>query len=204
MTKQAGVGIIHIEGQFVGWADDRIPHRRLRVATTGGEQIVKIAKSIRNLVQQWQPGMWLSLKGQHNRRKEVKIEQIIVPEASRCLTKVDLPQPVLVQVCRGKACRRKGADAICAAMAATIEQAGISGQVEIETVKCLDRCKAAPCLIVSPINERGKQEETLIHRQVTPTEAQQLVEEYLNPIEIPLSSDRQIDCAREVASPLIK
>ena len=57
MNKQHKL-IKPLTGHFLGWGDDSTPHRYIKIATISGEQIVKVAKSLRPQIQDWQPGMW--------------------------------------------------------------------------------------------------------------------------------------------------
>jgi hypothetical protein len=61
MSKHHHKRICHLQGYLIGWGDDRVPHRYLKLATTDGEKLVKIAKSLRAQIQDWQAGIYLNL-----------------------------------------------------------------------------------------------------------------------------------------------
>ena len=69
------------------------------------------------------------------------------------------PAPVLaqstrhVQVCTGKACRKRGSEAMLAALQAQAEtQPGVS----VTSCKCLDQCKAAPNVQLSDVGRAAQ------------------------------------------------
>jgi (2Fe-2S) ferredoxin len=170
MSKHQQASAIPIDGWFLGWADDATPHRRCRLATTNGETIIKIAKSLRERVQIWQPGTWLSLQGKESGRG-IKIDRIVPPTPNKTLKKAPEKPPVLpvkVKVCNGKACQRRGSANICQAIEGEIAAAGMTCQ--IETVKCLDRCKHSPHLLIDDLDRGGKQGRQH-YQKVTPVEA---------------------------------
>ena len=154
-----------LTGQFLGWGDDRTPHRYIKLATTNGEQRVKIAKSLRDRVQDWQPGIWLTLMSQERichttGERKIKIKQVLSlptthdPSDSSSLipiAPVAVCPPTLtkIQVCGGSSCRRRGSENICQSMQAYLDRADLTTRVQIETVKCLHQCKAAPHAIVT-------------------------------------------------------
>ena len=161
MNKQHKL-IKPLTGHFLGWGDDSTPHRYIKLATTSGEQIVKVAKSLRPQIQDWQPGMWLTLLSQERTslatgEKKIKVKQLLTapsippscqidrefPPTDEC--KVRMPvEPTKIRVCQGSSCRRRGSEQICRSMQAYLETNDLTGKVEIETVKCLHQCKAAP------------------------------------------------------------
>ncbi len=166
MNKQHKL-IKPLTGHFLGWGDDSTPHRYIKLATNSGEQIVKVAKSLRPQIQDWQPGMWLTLLS-HERislatgETKIKVKQLLisptiypscqigsefVPTDERKVSTSS--EPTKIRVCQGSSCRRRGSEQICRSMQAYIEKNDLANQVEIETVKCLHQCKAAPHAIVS-------------------------------------------------------
>lgn len=161
MNKQHKL-IKPLTGHFLGWGDDSTPHRYIKLATSSGEQTVKVAKSLRSQIQDWQPGMWLTLLSQERTslatgEKKIKVKQLLtapsiysscridreLPPTDEC--KVSMPtEPTKIRVCQGSSCRRSGSEKICRSMQAYLETNNLTGKVEIETVKCLHQCKAAP------------------------------------------------------------
>lgn len=132
-----------LTGEFLGWSDDCIPHRDLKLATDTGTIALKVAKSLRSQIQDWQVGISLSLTIQERRdpatgKVKTKVKQY---------TAVDRLPTTQIQVCQGSSCRRRGSAEIGAAMQAYIDRYQLTDRVEIQPVKCLHQCKNAPCAL---------------------------------------------------------
>jgi hypothetical protein len=170
MNKQHKL-IEPLTGHFLGWGDDSTPHRYIKLATSSGEQLVKVAKSLRPQIQDWQPGMWLTLLSQKRisrttGKTKIKVKQLLATsdiypscQLGSDFSPIDQKpvitpvEPTKIRVCQGSSCRRSGSEQICRSMQAYIKKNDLTAQVEIETVKCLHQCKAAPHAIVhSPIS----------------------------------------------------
>jgi (2Fe-2S) ferredoxin len=163
MSKHQQKIIQPLTGQFMGWGDDASPHRYIRVATASGEQVVKVAKNLRPLIQDWQPGIWLTLQSQKRvnlATGETKIKMIelltpsvdLSPPAGIDSIRGSNPsEPTQIRVCQGSSCRRRGSEGICTAMQTYLDRHDLTDRVEIKPVKCLHQCKAAPhAIIVQP------------------------------------------------------
>jgi Thioredoxin-like [2Fe-2S] ferredoxin len=173
MSKHHHKRICHLQGYLLGWGDDRVPHRYLKLATNDGEKLVKIAKSLRSQIQDWQPSMYLELvvAAQVDRSTgqiKLKVKQFLnspqliqqikqLPTSIPANSTVNLPlekpslceiEPTTIRVCQGSSCRRRGSEQICRSMQAYLTQNDLTEQVKIEPVKCLHQCKAAPHAIV--------------------------------------------------------
>ena len=195
MSNQQRKIIRSLTGHFLGWGDDRTPHRYIRLATPNGEQLLKIAKSLRPQIQDWQPGIWVTLLSQERIGStgeiEIKVKQLLTPPqiesplengfAAPVPPTIDrysvANSPVLptkIQVCQGSSCRRRGSEGICHAMQTYLDRHDLTERVEIETVKCLHQCKAAPHAIV--INPGGAILPGKTHyRQIQPTQVSSLL-----------------------------
>lgn len=156
-----------LTGHFLGWGDNMTPHRYIKLATNRGERLVKIAKSLRPQVQDWQPGMLLTLLSQERicpstGETKIKIKQLLTPPlidpSSRfsliddTLAEIIPVEPTKIRVCQGSSCRRRGSEQICQSIKVYLDQNDLTEQVQIETVKCLHQCKAAPHAIFSNSN----------------------------------------------------
>lgn len=153
MSKKPKKVIRSLTGRFVGWGDDILPHRYIKLATTNGEQLIKVAKSIRHQIQDWQPGNWLTLMCQERTdgdtgERHLKVKQLLPfpfsPAASSAVKSASDLSATKIQVCQGSSCRRKGSDRICRSIQAYLADNNLTDRVEIESVKCLHQCKAAP------------------------------------------------------------
>ena len=193
-----------LAGHFLGWGDDRTPHRYIRLATPNGEQLLKIAKSLRPQIQDWQPGIWLTLLSQERIGStgeiEIKVKQLLTPPQMESPLENGFAAPVpptidrhpvanspvlptKIQVCQGSSCRRRGSEGICHAMQTYLDRHDLTERVEIETVKCLHQCKAAPHAIVT--NPAGAILPGKTHyRQIQPTQVSSLLAKHF-PIDAP-------------------
>jgi (2Fe-2S) ferredoxin len=155
-----------LTGSFLGWGDDRTPHRYIKFATANGEHLIKVARNLRPQIQDWQPGIWLALLTQERicrstGETKIKVKQLLtlpyiapannLPSGSPSQSKIDDSpvQPTKIQVCQGSTCRRRGSDKICKSMQVYLDRHDLSTQLQIESVKCLHQCKAAPHAIVT-------------------------------------------------------
>lgn len=193
-----------LAGKFLGWGDERIPHRYIKLATTSGEQVVKVAKSLRPLIQEWQPGIWLTLLGQKQvnlttGKIRIKVKQILTPPTLNDLSpppnrlstlaaiepmvaigdrdsvEANTPTQMQIRVCQGSSCRRRGSDGICRAMQTYLDRNELTERVEIKPVKCLHQCKAAPHAIVTQLTE-GSQPEKTHYRQLQHYQVQAILD----------------------------
>ena len=199
MGRQHHKHIQPLTGQFLGWGDDRTPHRYIKLATANGERRVKIAKSLRAQIQNWQPGIWLTLMSQERicpttGDRKIKAKQLldlptaITPSDSPPLAPVAPvaePPATTIQVCGGSSCRRRGSGNICQSMQAYLDRYDLTDRVQIETVKCLHQCKAAPhAIVTNTATTSGKTH----YRQLQPSQVQLLLAKHF-PIPAPSSAN---------------
>ncbi len=172
-----------LTGQFLGWGDDRTPHRAIKLATASGLQTAKVAKSLRSQIQDWQPGISLHLLTKQRinlttGETSIKVKQLLtLPSididshlpavaAENAFPVIDTPielpttteivtPSAEILVCQGSSCRRRGSEGICRSMQAYLEQHDLTDRVEIKPVKCLHQCKAAPHAIFTSSTETG-------------------------------------------------
>jgi Thioredoxin-like [2Fe-2S] ferredoxin len=158
-----------LTGQFLGWGDERTPHRSISIATASGVQTLKVAKSLRSQIQDWQLGISLNLTlvqrvKSSSKKVALKVKHAeILPAASpdpsvvmalggRAASDENRERddaPTEIRVCQGSSCRRRGSASLCAAMQAYLDDRELTDRVEIVPVKCLHQCKAAPHAIVT-------------------------------------------------------
>jgi Thioredoxin-like [2Fe-2S] ferredoxin len=151
-----------LTGHFLGWGDDRNPHRYIKLATANGEHLIKVARNLRPQIQDWQPGLWLTLQIQERicrstGETKIKVKQLLTSPPVALLAESPLQpktdgshvKPTKIQVCQGSTCRRRGSEQICRSMQAYVDRHDLTTRVQIESVKCLHHCKAAPQAIVT-------------------------------------------------------
>lgn len=139
----------------------------LRLAVTGREYWVKVPKPLRaELDPAIVPGNWLAVRGWASRcRKTGKLklraesivrvgapagEAVMVPLRSLPETPPAARKPAKVLVCTKSSCRKRGAEAICAALQADLQARGLTEAVEIRTTGCLKACKHGPNAVFMP------------------------------------------------------
>jgi NADH:ubiquinone oxidoreductase subunit E len=180
MSKQQQKRIRYLTGHFLGWGDDRPPHRYIKLVTDNGERLVKVAKNLRPHIQDWQPGIWLTLITQekicrYTGELKIKVKQLVTAPTIESTPITSHPfVPTKIQVCQGSTCRRRGSERICQAMQAHIDGHDLTERVKIEAVKCLHQCKTAPhAIVISPTGETPSQKTH--YRQIQPTQVQALL-----------------------------
>jgi Thioredoxin-like [2Fe-2S] ferredoxin len=196
MSKHSQKLIKPLVGQFLGWGDDRTPHRYLKIATLEGEERVKVAKVLRPHIQDWQPGIGVTLLSKEQicratGKRKLKVKQLLFPTYSgsapsaqeNSLASTESVTATKIQVCQGSSCRRRGSGQICQAMQAYIEAHDLTDRVEIQSVKCLHQCKAAPQAIVTSPNSEVLPGKTH-HRQIHPNRVAAILAKHF-PIELP-------------------
>jgi hypothetical protein len=168
MSKHQHKLVRSLTGEFIGWGDDRTPHRYIKLATVSGDRIVKIAKSLRSQIQDWQPGIWVFLLCQERGNPttgivKIKAKQLLttpvinLSEEGRELAKIaqnksvttSVEPPTQIQICQGSSCRSRGSAGICQSIQTYLEAHDLTDRVEIKPVKCLHQCKAAPHAILN-------------------------------------------------------
>ena len=166
-----------LTGYFLGWGDNRTRHGHIKLATVDGERLIKVTKSLRPHIQDWQPGIYLRLITQETidrdtGARKIKVKQLVsaaaiesashLPTELPSLQSID-PQsvanhplaPTKIQVCQGSSCRKRGSQQICQSMQTNLDRYQLAEQVEIESVKCLHHCKAGPhAIVISPTEAR--------------------------------------------------
>ncbi len=187
MSNQQYKLIRPLTGYFLGWGDDRTPHRYMRLETVNGDRLVaKVAKSLRSQIQDWQPGVFVNLLTQDRIDRstgshKIKVKQLFVtPSIARSVDLISPPvvstsvTPTKIQVCQGSSCRRRGSEKVCQIMQSYLNQNDLTDTVQIQSVKCLHQCKAAPQVVVTSPSTAIMPGKTH-YRQIQPTQVQVLL-----------------------------
>lgn len=193
MGKHKQKRVRSLTGKFLGCVDDRSTPRYIKLATASGEQTVKVAKSLRSQIRNWQPGIRLNFLCQERidlltGKCKIKVKQLLTPprldsdspesqpvlisvsSSAQELSSSTAITPTEIRVCQGSSCRRRGSAGICQAMQTYLDRHDLADRVEIKTVKCLHQCKAAPHAIFTS-SDAGTPQKThyrqLQHHQIT-------------------------------------
>ncbi|WP_373542420.1 (2Fe-2S) ferredoxin domain-containing protein [Chamaesiphon sp.] len=201
MSKQPHKRLRSLTGYFRGWGDDRPLHAYIQLAMLDGDRLVKVAKSLRPHIQDWQPGIYLTLLAQETSSRDsgeckIKVKQVLTtqprdPDRQVLVGLASAPPiappsrashgvvvPTKIQICQGSSCRKRGGEKICQMMQAYLNGSELGERVEIETVKCLHQCKAAPhAIVTSPAGATlpGKTH----YRQVQSSQVQAILAQHL-------------------------
>jgi (2Fe-2S) ferredoxin len=192
MSNQQQKLIRPLTGYFLGWGDDRTPHRYIRLGTANGDLLVKVGKQLRSDIQDWRLGSLVNLlvreridraTGSH----KIKVKQLLTttridptvnrlsPLTTDSMSTTSNPvAPTKIQICQGSSCRRRGSDKTCQMMQTYLERHELTDTVQIESVKCLHQCKAAPQAIVTSPSTAPIPGKTH-YRQIQPTQVQALL-----------------------------
>jgi (2Fe-2S) ferredoxin len=218
MSKQHQQHLRPLTGYFLGWGDDRTPHGHIKLATSDGERLIKVAKSLRRQIQDWQPGICLELLVkvricrdtgiQKIKVKQISIVPNIDPDGDRSAKlapcqSIDSPPAAdegslqtKIQICQGSSCRKRGSEQICQSMQAYLEEHNLTDRVQIEPVKCLHQCKTAPHAIVTSPDAIGSKKTH--YRQIQSSQMLALLAKHF-PIDLP-SEPKACDLTEKVST----
>lgn len=161
-----------LEGRFLGFDPGASsPRKFMTVHIATGEISVKLSKSLRLMLHGYlATGDWIRLVGKqkldpdtqewrYKAHEVIKIAALTasspLPEPVRTRAKAASPQkPKKVLICNKSACRKRGSEALCDLLEATLTKSAHSKQVIIKKTGCMDRCKTGPHLVFMPDKRR--------------------------------------------------
>ncbi|MFB8789278.1 MAG: (2Fe-2S) ferredoxin domain-containing protein [Potamolinea sp.] len=180
--QEEKVSTFHLEGKFVGFVDyfEENP-KRLKLATAEGERWIKLSKELRSSLKEiLKPGDWLEISGEYKykyKTGELKLKAYQVNLKASISQPTDLQPPqktpktkACVMICQKSSCRKRGADQVCQAVAASLRDHGLEDQVAIKSTGCMNQCKTGPCVVLMPDKSR--------YTQVSPQEIPTLIEKH--------------------------
>ncbi len=135
-----------LTGEYGGIVRDAAGKRRLRLRVPGGEWLLKVPRLLRRRIMAGhRGGETIRLTGDTERNaageavRRVVVEILPVPGAP-------VPRATVgpIQVCTKKNCWRQGGRELWTALERGLAAGGLSGQITLEGVGCLDRCRMAP------------------------------------------------------------
>lgn len=139
----------------------------IRLATSQGEQYIKIAKSLRpDCADVLQPGTWIQVQGcQKANTKTGKIKlraKAIMPtlpglhpqavDVSPCL-EVNHQQGK-IKICQKSGCRKRGSKQVLSALNTAIQNSGQADNIQLQSMGCMGKCKSGPNLVILPDKTR--------------------------------------------------
>ena len=139
-----------LTGEFGGIVLTEAGKRRLRLRVGGTERLLKVPRDLRRrMIGNFRPGQTMRVSGTEDRHdssghsKWVVSAMLPVSAASAAATAQAVPTGD-IQVCAKKNCWRNGGRELLAALERGVEERGLTGEVRVKAVGCLDRCKQGP------------------------------------------------------------
>lgn len=185
-----------LNGELTGLIiEDADRLKGIKLAVNSLEYRIKLSKELRNnLPPNLTVGVWVEVVGCATRKKtgilKLKADSLTVlntpsyakPEISELqhLLPKSAASPCQgkVLICQKSACwKKRGGEALNAALKTTLQEQGLSDAVTIKYTGCMDRCKAGPNLVVMPDKTR--------YSQVRPQDIPQLVQQHFAPEVVP-------------------
>ena len=183
------VSEFNLVGQVARVFFDGSKPKYLQLITSSGVHLIKLSKECRCQGENLSPGEQVQVTGlkKLDLKKgtvKLKAEQIWAETSLQASTSTSqLPvnhqktctgKKAQILVCQKSDCRKKGGNAICAALKTILNEHGLQDQVTIKETGCLKRCKAGPNMVVMPDKAR--------YSRVHPTEVPELINKHFQRI----------------------
>jgi (2Fe-2S) ferredoxin len=161
-----------LEGRFLGFAaapdatasDDQTGNfkpKYLRLATSTGEQQIKLAKELRpQLYRSLIPGTWVQVSGSqklNSKRGTLKLKAAQVASKSAQDTNAKAPsthssfpaaKPACILICQKSDCCKRGSRQVAKALETELSDRGLENQVTVKATGCMKRCKAGANVVM--------------------------------------------------------
>lgn len=161
------VSAFSLEGKFLRFElEDGYKRKYLQIGTLEGEYRVKLPKYLRSPMElNLNSGDVVQIFGERkfDYKKDslkLKAERVIVidrqPSAMTPATPVkrQTKAKASILVCQKSDCVKRGANGVCKALEASLNERGLENEVEIKATGCLKQCKAGPNVVVMPDKTR--------------------------------------------------
>jgi len=151
----------------------------IRLATSQGEQYIKLAKSLRPACSDiLQPGTWIQVHGRQTvdtKTGEAKFKaKAIVPALpSSSESQIDEiayysaanHQQGKIKICQKSDCRKRGSKQVQRAIELALQESGRTEDIHVQSIGCMGQCKAGPNLVVLPDKTRytGVKPRNVVH-----------------------------------------
>lgn len=160
----------------------------LRLATSEGEQLLKLSKELRPLILEDQVtvGSWISVSGKETYKpdKGTRKRKIyaIKSDSTGPVPCGEQPAPKkekkakkeVILVCQKSSCCKRGGKAVYQAAMEAVQEKKLSDRVQVKATGCMGKCKKGPCLVVQADKSR--------HLGIKPEQVPELIaKKYHNP-----------------------
>lgn len=180
-----------VQAQLIGFVikeGNKIKY--IRVSISELEYWIKPEKELRETLNTAiAPGTSLQITGQSEWKSgklKLKAHQIKVLEPQKPLSQTITESPVkpnkaCVLVCQKSTCWKRGGQEVCQAIKNTINDQGLTEQVQVKLTGCLKQCKKGPNVVVMPdkarySNVRPQEISTLFDKHFTAVPQEQFAE----------------------------
>lgn len=161
------VSAFSLEGKFLRFElEDGYKRKYLQIGTLEGEYRVKLPKYLRSPMElNLNSGDVVQIFGERkfDYKKDslkLKAERVIVIDRQPPAMTPDTPvkrqtkAKASILVCQKSDCVKRGANGVCKALQASLNERGLENEVEIKATGCLKQCKAGPNVVVMPDKTR--------------------------------------------------
>ncbi len=165
-TSKKQVTTFVLEGRFLeALGKSPLKPKYIRIATAGGEQLLKLSKEVRPLIveHRFPVGSWLTISGKETykpkkrtrKRKinSIKGQQPTTPQPERTKKKGKEKKENIL-VCQKSSCCKRGGKAVYEAAMAAVEQHQLCDRVQVKATGCIGKCKKGPCLVMQSSKSR--------------------------------------------------
>lgn len=135
----------------------------IRLATSQGEQYIKLAKSLRpDCADVLQPGTWIQAQGYrkvNTKTGKIKLDaKAIMPalpsshpqHASTAPCSAVNHQQGKIRICQKSSCRKRGSKQVLSALNTAIQDSGQADNIQLQSMGCMGKCKSGPNLVILP------------------------------------------------------
>lgn len=180
-----------VTAQLIGFViKDGYKIKYIRVNASDREYWIKPEKAIReSLNTAIAPGTLLEITGQSEWKSgklKLTADSIRILE-SQSVAPVETkpvsakPRKACVLVCQKSSCWKQGGQEVCQAIEKSIDEQGLTEQVQVKLTGCLKQCKRGPNVVVMPdkarySNVRPQEISSLIGKHFTTVASEQLAE----------------------------
>ncbi|QUY41622.1 (2Fe-2S) ferredoxin domain-containing protein [Acaryochloris sp. 'Moss Beach'] len=139
----------------------------IRLATSQGEQDIKLAKSLRPACSGiLQPGAWIQVQGCQKiniKTGKIKLKAKTIMPALPNSSPSSSQQPSelvgnvqkgKIRICQKSSCRKRGSQQVLTALNSALQASGQDKEIQLQPMGCIGKCKAGPNLVVLPDKAR--------------------------------------------------
>jgi (2Fe-2S) ferredoxin len=163
MSSRKIKSVLMLEGQFLSFVAGS-EFKYFNLLTVEGEHCIKLSKELRRSLMPLQPGDRLQILGEKSVDWQtgvvkLKAHRLLVgaamplpamPVAAQSQRPQPEPAPKITRIlfCQKSDCMKRGGNAVCAALAAALDERQLNDRVSLSGTGCMKNCKAGPNLAI--------------------------------------------------------